>query len=368
MAEPVARFEARRTESGHEVGFATLNAAPSLNALSLDMAESLLAQLRAWADDPSIACVVLQGAGDKAFCAGGDIVALYEWLTAVDFAAVERYFVREYTLDYFLHSFSKPVLCWGHGIVMGGGLGLLVGSSHRVVTESSRLATPEVSIGLYPDVGASWFLPRLPGRTGLYVGLTGTHMNAGDAIFASLADFFVPNGERENTYDRLLSLAWGDSSRANHRALSGLLRELRDQHAAPDSNLRTHLDLVNEVTDYDSVEEILAALELRAEQEPWLQRAAQTLGAGSPTSAKVIFEIYRRASRLSLKETFALELGLTMQFAQHPDFREGIRARLIDKDNQPRWSPATLTEVSDSYIEEHFASPWSSSQHPFKGW
>jgi enoyl-CoA hydratase/carnithine racemase len=368
MAEPVVRFETRRAESGHEVGFATLNAAPSLNALSLDMAQSLLAQLRVWHDDPSITCVVLQGAGDKAFCAGGDIVALYEWLTAVDFAAVERYFVQEYALDYFLHNFPKPVLCWGHGIVMGGGLGLLVGASHRVVTESSRLATPEVSIGLYPDVGASWFLPRMPGRTGLYVGLTGTHMNASDAIFASLADYFVSNGERENTYDRLLSLAWGDSSRVNHRALSGLLRELRDQHTAPESNLRTHLDLVNEVTDYDSVEEILAALESRADQEPWLQRAAQTLGTGSPTSAKVIFEIYRRAVRLSLKEAFALELGLTMQFAQHPDLREGIRARLIDKDNQPHWSPATLAKVSETHVDEHFASPWPANRHPFKNW
>jgi len=368
MAEPLVLFETRRSDGGHGVAFATLNAAPSLNALSLEMADSLLARLRAWRDDPSIVCVVLQGAGERAFCAGGDIVALYEWLTAVDFAAVERYFIQEYTLDYYLHCFPKPVLCWGHGIVMGGGLGLLVASSHRIVTESSRLATPEVSIGLYPDVGASWFLPRMPRRTGLFVGLTGIPMNAGDAIFASLADFFLPNAEREDTYDRLLSLAWSDLPRANHRALSRLLRTSRDQHAAPESNLRTHFDLVNDITDCDSVEEIRVALQSRGEREPWLQRPAQTLAAGSPTSTRVLFEIYRRASRLSLKEAFALELGLTMQFAQHPDFREGIRARLIDKDHRPRWSPATLADVTDGYVEEHFASPWPASQHPFKGW
>lgn len=368
MAEPVVLFETRRAGGGHHVAFATLNAATSLNALSLEMARQLLAQLRAWRNDPAIACVVLQGAGDKAFCAGGDIVALYQWLTQADFAAVERYFVQEYTLDYHLHGYPKPVLCWGHGIVMGGGLGLMVASSHRVVTESSRVATPEVAIGLYPDVGASWFLPRMPGRTGLYIGLTGAHMNAADALFASLADYYVPAAERERLFEQLLALAWSDSPRANGFALSRLLRERRDQQALPESKLRSHLDVINAVTDYDSVEEILQALESRAQSEPWLKPAAQTLRAGSPTSAKVILEIYRHASRSSLKEAFGLELGLTMQFARHPDLREGIRARLIDKDNQPRWSPPTLAQVSDRYVEEHFASPWPPSEHPFRHW
>jgi enoyl-CoA hydratase/carnithine racemase len=368
MAEPLIRIDTRRADGGRQIGFATLNAATSLNALSLEMAEQLLAQLREWHDDPSIACVVLQGAGEKAFCAGGDITALYRWMTTTDFASVERYFVQEYTLDYFLHSYPKPVLCWGHGIVMGGGLGLLVASSHRVVTEDSRVATPEVAIGLYPDVGASWFLPRIPGRSGLYVGLTGAHLNAADALFASLADYFIPNSEREEIFEQLLSLSWNESPGANRHELSRLLRNHQRKHAVPESNLRKHFDLIGEITDHDSVEEILQALESRVGGESWLQRAAQTLRSGSPTSAKVIFEIYRRTPRLSLKDTFALELGLTMQFAQHPDFREGIRARLIDKDNQPRWSPPTLDAVGDAYVEEHFASPWPASRHPFRNW
>jgi enoyl-CoA hydratase/carnithine racemase len=368
MAEPVVLIETRRAGGGYQVAFATLNAAASLNALSLDMARQLLAQLRAWRDDPAIACVVLQGAGDKAFCAGGDIVALYQWLTQADLDAIERYFVQEYALDYCLHGYPKPVLCWGQGIVMGGGLGLMVASSHRVVTESSRVATPEVAIGLYPDVGASWFLPRMPGRTGLYVGLTGAYMNAADALFASLADYYVPGAERERLFEGLLALAWSDSPRANGFALSRLLRGYRAEHAPPESKLRSHFDLVNAITDYDSVEEILQALESRAQSGPWLKPAAQRLRTGSPTSAKVIFEVYRRAPRLSLKEIFALELGLTMQFARHPDLREGIRARLIDKDNQPRWSPPTLGQVDDRYVEEHFASPWPPSQHPFRHW
>ena len=361
-------FETRRADGGRQVGFATLNAASSLNALSLDMAQQLLARLHAWRDDPSIVCVVLQGAGDKAFCAGGDIVALYEWMTATDFESVERYFTAEYTLDYFLHCFPKPVLCWGHGIVMGGGLGLMVASSHRVVTESSRVATPEISIGLYPDVGASWFLPRMPGRTGLYAGLTGAHLNAGDAMFASLADYFLPNSECEHIFDQVVSLPWTDSPRTNHHVLSQLLRNRCRPHSAPKSNLRSHFDLIEEITDNDSVEEILEALAARSQSDAWLNRAVQTLRAGSPTSAKVFFEIYRRAARLSLKEAFALELGITMQFAQHPDLREGIRARLIDKDNRPRWSPATLIEVSEGYVDEHFASPWPANHHPFKNW
>jgi enoyl-CoA hydratase/carnithine racemase len=368
MAEPVVLFETRRAADGRRVAFATLNAAPSLNALSLEMAERLLTQLREWRDDPAIACVVLQGAGDKAFCSGGDIVALYDWLTHEDFDAVERYFVREYTLDYYLHCFPKPVLCWGHGIVMGGGLGLMVASSHRVVTASSRVATPEVTIGFYPDVGASWFLPRMPGRIGLYVGLTGTHLNAADALFTSLADFFVPDSERQQVFEQLSAISWSDSARANHHELSQCLRAYRGKHAVPASNLRSHFDLIDDITDHDSVEEILQALAARAESETWLKRAAQTLHAGSPTSAEVIFETYRRAPRLSLKETFALELGVTMQFARHPDFREGIRARLIDKDNRPRWSPPTLAEVSEAYVEEHFASSWPPDRHPFRHW
>lgn len=372
MAEPVALFETRVATNGKRLGFATLNAPRSLNALSLEMAELLWQQLHVWRDDPTLACVVLQGAGEKAFCAGGDIVALYRSLSDQDQSAarqaIEQYFIREYSLDYLIHTFDKPILCWGGGIAMGGGLGLLVGASHRVVTETSRLATPEVTIGLYPDVGASWFLPRMPGRIGLYVGLTGVPLNAADALFTKLADYYLPNSGREILYEQLQQIPWTESARANRALLSSLLRTHRGKHSLPESAVRARFDLINEMTDRNSVEEILAAMVTHAADDPWLQQGWQTLQRGSPTSAKVIFETYRRTPLLSLKEVFAFELGLTVQFARHPDLREGVRARLIDKDNRPNWSPATLQGVSAAYVEEHFVSPWPPQQYPFKDW
>lgn len=371
MAEPVALFETRAARNGAHVGRATLNAPRALNALSLEMVEALLARLDAWRDNPQVACIVLQGAGERAFCAGGDIVALYHALVRDDAASrrqVETFFTREYTLDYRLHTCPKPVLCWGHGIVMGGGLGLLMGSSHRVVTETSRVATPEIAIGLYPDVASSWFLPRMPGRTGLFMGVTGVHLNAADALYTGLADHYLENADRETLYAQLLALDWSGTPRQDHAVLSALLRGYRGRHALPDSPVRAHFDAINEITDHDSVEAIQAALEARAPGDAWLERAAENLRRGSPTSAKLAFALYRRAARLSLKEVFALELGVTVQVTRHPDFREGVRARVIDKDNRPRWSPATLADVSEDYIDEHLASPWPSGRHPFADW
>ena len=372
MAPPVVLFETRDAANGKKIGFATLNAERSLNALSFEMAQLLWERLHAWKDDPHIVCVVLQGAGDKAFCAGGDIVALYKFLLQGDDpaarAGIERYFVREYALDYLIHTFPKPVVCWGHGIAMGGGLGLMVGASHRVVTEKSRLAMPEIAIGLYPDVGASRFLRRMPGRVGLYVGLTGAPLNAADALFLKLADHYVSSGDNAELFAQLPQLDWTESDRDNRRALSELFERYRDRHALAASNVRRHLDLINEVTDYSRVDDVAAAIAQRAGDDPWLARNAAALQNGSPTSAKVIFEIYRRAAQLSLEQAFALELGLTIQFTRRPDLREGIRALLIDKDNRPRWSPPTLAQVSDELVAQHFVSPWPPRRHPFNDW
>ncbi len=353
------------------MGVITLNAPRSLNALSAEMAHAVLHQFQQWRGDADIAAVILQGAGDRAFCAGGDIVALYKCLARAD-ANTDRdvvdYFELEYRLDYAIHMYPKPILCWGHGVVMGGGLGLMAGASHRVVTETSRIAMPEIAIGLYPDVGASWFLNRMPGRVGLYLGLTGSAVNAADALFLKLADHRVRNEDRQQLFDEMLRIAWDNSARLNAQRLSALLRSYNGRSPLPPSPVRERLDLINAAMDYDSVEEIGAALTGLAGTDPWLQRGAQSFHAGSPTSAKVIFEIYRRATRMSLKEVFAMELGLTIQFARHPDLQQGIRALLIDKDNRPRWSPATLADVSERLVEEHLTSPWPKKNHPFHDW
>ncbi len=198
-------FEERVAGNGTRIGIATLNAPRTLNGFSLPMAHLLLKQLNAWADDDGIAMVVLQGAGEKAFCAGGDLHSLYKSMVAFreagrsdirenDYAA--EFFDVEYRVDHLIHTYAKPILCWGHGIVMGGGIGLMSGASHRVVSERSKLAFPEITVGLFPDVGGSWLLPRVPGKGGLFLALTGALLNPGDAIYAGLADVHVAEERR----------------------------------------------------------------------------------------------------------------------------------------------------------------------------
>ncbi|RZL89786.1 MAG: enoyl-CoA hydratase/isomerase family protein, partial [Variovorax sp.] len=204
--EAVVLFKTIPTAGGRHFGVATLNAPASLNALSVDMVRLLTPRLREWAADDDIVGVVLDAAGEKAFCAGGDLRALYQTLLDCKDrrnAYAERFFGEEYELDHLIHTYPKPFLGWGHGIVMGGGVGLLAGASHRVVTEGSRVAMPEVAIGLYPDVGGSWFLRRMPGRTGLFLAFTAAPLNAADAIFCGLADVLVPQAAKAQVLEAI---------------------------------------------------------------------------------------------------------------------------------------------------------------------
>ena len=354
----------------HRVAFAQLNAERSLNALSLDMIRLLDTQLRRWANDPQIACVVLHGAGEKAFCAGGDIRSLYRALTSepgpAPHPAALAFFTEEYRLDYLLHRYPKPLLIWGSGIVFGGGVGLMAGASHRVVTETSRLAMPEISIGLFPDVGGSAFLRRMPGRSGLFLALTGSHINSHDAIAASLADRFLLSQDRDALFARLQEVTWGDEARNNHARLSALLDEFAAKAASklPPSLLLQHADRIESFCAGESVQDIVARIVAYDGDDEWLQRAAKTLAAGSPTTAALSWELRRRAESLDLAGIFRMELTVAVQCCARPDFIEGVRALLIDKDHAPRWTPATLAEVTPQSIAEHFAEPWPKGEHP----
>src|SRR5690606_38353217 len=198
-------FETLSSGNGYRIGVVTLNVPKTLNSLTAEMVDLLLPQLRAWQTDPKIACVLLRGSGDRALCAGGDVVELRNSSLARDGKA-EAFFEREYRLDYLIHTYRKPILVWGHGVVMGGGLGLLAGASHRVVTAQTRLAMPEVTIGLFPDVGGSWFLPHVPGRTGLFLALTGASINASDTLFLGLADRFLDHAQWPQLLEKLQAL------------------------------------------------------------------------------------------------------------------------------------------------------------------
>ncbi|HWK51560.1 MAG TPA: enoyl-CoA hydratase/isomerase family protein [Steroidobacter sp.] len=365
------RFEEIPTQHGYRLGFAKLNAEKSLNALSLDMIRLLDPQLRRWAEDPQIACVVLYGAGEKAFCAGGDIRSLYNALKdqpgVMPNPTALAFFTEEYRLDYLLHRYPKPLLVWGSGIVLGGGLGLMAGASHRVVTETSRLAMPEITIGFFPDVGATWFLQRMPNRTGLFLALTGVQINGSDALVGGLADFSLRSTDRDALFARLPQAMWTADASDNRDVLSALLGEFAS-HATgvmPASNFKAYEQQIESFCAGESVKDMVSRIVRYDGEEAWLKRAAATLAAGSPTSAVLGFELQRRTRGFDLADTFRLELSVALQCCARADFPEGVRALLIDKDQKPQWQPRTLDEITSQWIDGHFAVPvWPDSRHP----
>jgi enoyl-CoA hydratase/carnithine racemase len=364
-------FEERATDHGKRIGIATLNAPKTLNGLSLEMARLLDGQLHAWASDEDIALVVLQGAGEKAFCAGGDLHSLYRSMTEYraaghhdirENAYASNFFAVEYRLDYRIHTYPKPVLCWGHGIVMGGGIGLMAGASHRVVTERSRLAFPEITVGLYPDVGGTWLLHRVPAHGGLFLALTGAPLNAGDAIHARMADVHIADQQREAVFAALTRTSWSDNNAENAHVLTALLHGYASVPA--NGPLQQHQRLIDGLCAHETLEHIERAIQVLATDDPWLSTARETLAAGSPGSARIAFELQRRASALSLADVFRMEYIVSLHCAAHGDFAEGIRALLIDKDRQPHWHPATLAEATAAWAGTFFQAPWPEGEHP----
>ncbi len=356
--DAVVRFTTLPTAGGRHFGVATLNAPASLNALSVDMVRLLTPRLREWATDDDIVGVVLDAAGEKAFCAGGDLRALYQTLRDCQDRRntyAERFFGEEYELDHLIHTYPKPFLGWGHGIVMGGGVGLLAGASHRVVTEGSRVAMPEVNIGLYPDVGGSWFLRRTPGRTGLFLAFTAAPLNAADAIFCGLADVLVPQAAKAQVLEAISTAPWRGESQSDRALLSKLLAQAGEGVAMPASKLREHFDLINATLAGDDLLDIDARLRALPERndDPWLQTAARTYARGAPSSVALSWALWQRVPRMSLAEVFRLEYQASLGCCAHADFAEGIRAVLIDKDRNPSWHPATLDEITPDFIDDH---------------
>lgn len=373
-----ARIGTLATASGHRFGRITLNAPESLNALTMAMVERIDPAMTRWADDPNIAGVVIDAVGEKAFCAGGDIVGLYRSIQSSapgqvpDAAAA--FFAREYRLDYRIHRYPKPVLCWGTGIVMGGGIGLLAGASHRVATPASRMAMPEVGIGLYPDVGGSWVLAHMPGQLGMFLGLTGVSINAGDARFSGLATHIAPAEGRGALLDAIAAATWAGDQTADAGRLDALLATMAEglPATALSSPLREHAARIDALigtshgTDPtgDELAGIVARLKALADDpDPWLQKAGRAVAAASPTSLALTFAMQRRARTMSLAEVFRLEWQASVGCCMHHDFPEGIRALLIDKDKQPRWQPATLDAVTAAHLENHLA-PRHAGAHP----
>ena len=371
----VVLFEERPTSHGKTIAIATLNAPKALNAVSHDMVELMLPRLRQWADDPAVAVVVLRGAGDRAFCAGGDLHGLYRGLTTGDTtpapglpvpASIEGFFAEEYRLDHLIHTFPKPMLCWGNGVVMGGGMGLMVGASHRVVTEQSRLAMPEVAIGLFPDVGGSWFLNRMPDGVGLFLALTASQLRAADALFAGWADHHVPHAQHAHVLDLLVAQAWGDDRAANDVTLTRILTEAETAPEPAVGPLQSHMPVLREICGHETLEQIIGAIHHAAGADPWLYSANANLKAGSPGTARLAFELLRRTQGWTLADVLRLELEVALHCSAQPDIREGIRALLIDKDKSPKWQPASLGDADADWVERFFVPIYDENSHPLK--
>lgn len=354
------------TKDGHQIGVLTLDSPASLNALSLPMIQILQQTLTCWELDPAIVCVLLQGTGEKAFCAGGDIRALYyrkqEASEAEFFDYARDFFEQEYRLDHHIHGYRKPLICVADGICMGGGIGLFAGADFRVVTERSLFAMPEVTIGLYPDVGASWFLSRMPGRLGLWLGLTGARFNGVDALALGLADHSIASSECSTLLSRLAVLDWAANGNPREQ-VDQLFRELHSEAVA-------HLPAPVLLPFQQRIDALLAGRTLQGaldrlfsanfdEQEAVLQQAQQICRSGSPISRAILWRQYWQARRYSLAEVFAEELTLSVNCVLKGDFVEGVRALLIDKDKEPRWQQMPLEK---EWLDEFYR--WPQGRNP----
>jgi enoyl-CoA hydratase len=320
------------------LGLITLNRPKALNALTLDMVHAMSERLEDWAEDSDIHAVLVRGAGEKAFCAGGDVLALAR---PGNDAFIEGFFRDEYRLNRMIYRYPKPYIALVDGITMGGGVGVSVHGSHRVAGERTLFAMPETGIGMFPDVGGTFFLPRLPGALGMYLGLTGARMKAADCLYAGVAHYFVP-ADRHG--DLLAGLADG-------RAPDGLLAELAGD--AGEARLAAVRDAIDRCFSVGSVEDILTRLE--EERGDWAEETKRTLARMSPSALKITFRQIREGAQREFEECMVLEYRLCQRVVPGHDFREGVRALLVDKDMNPQWDPKSLAQVTDSQVDGVFA-------------
>jgi enoyl-CoA hydratase len=322
---------------GH-LGVITLNRPKAVNALNAGMVEAMLEQLTAWADDDAVATVLVRGAGDRGLCAGGDIVAIYRDMLAGGGATAD-FWATEYRLNALISRYPKPYVALMDGLVLGGGVGISAHGSVRVVTERTRTGMPETTIGFVPDVGGTLLLSRAPGESGTHAALTGAHLSGADALFLGLADHFVPS-------ENLPALAEALESTTADAAVGRFVQE------PPASALAEQREWIDSAYAADDAEEILRRLQAAGGEAA---DAAATIEAKSPTAVKLTLESLRRVRGLSLEETLAQEYRVGVRSLAGPDFREGIRAQVVDKDRNPQWKPASLAEVSPADVERYFA-------------
>jgi enoyl-CoA hydratase len=317
----------------------TLNRPEAMNALTLEMAEDLMTQLTAWSLDDGIRAVVIRGAGDRAFCAGGDIRALYDAKQTGGPLTVD-FFRAEYRLNHLVFHYPKPYIALINGVAMGGGVGLSVHAGTRIASSRTLFAMPETGIGLFPDVGGSYFLPRCPGAIGMYLALTGARLGAADCCYAGIADCYIEDDRHE---EFLAALRKGDPV---DQAVS---RFSSDAGPAP---LAAHREAIDRCFSQGTVEKIQAALE--NEGSPWAEKTMQFMASKSPTSQKVACRQLQQGAAMGFDDCMVMEFRMSQHHMSGHDFFEGVRALIVDKDKTTNWQPDNLGGIDDAMIDGYF--------------
>jgi enoyl-CoA hydratase len=329
------------------VGVIRLNRPKAINAMTLEMSLAIDAALDRFEADPAVALVLLEGAGERGLCAGGDIRGLYESSKAGDDLG-KVFWRQEYIMNARIAKFPKPYVAFMDGLVMGGGVGLSAHGRHRVVTERTRLAMPEVGLGFFPDVGGTWLLSRSPGELGAYFGLTGQTMNGPDAIHARFADAVVPSGKLPALRDALTKVRLGATSEEIKTLIDGFAT---GETSGPVAALQPSIDVW---FTHERMEDIVAALQRDGSE--LAQATLKTLGEKSPRGMVVALKLLRLArASTSLEECLVREYRAALQVFASDDFREGVRAAVIDKDRNPHWSPSRIEDVTPEMVAPYFA-------------
>lgn len=338
------------SKENNGLGIITLNRPKSLNALSYNMIQLIRKQLKEWENDNHVSLVMIEGAGNRAFCAGGDIKALYEAKqNALLHHDVKNFFEEEYELDLSIYNYSKPIIVNMDGIVMGGGVGLANGASHRIVTENTRWAMPEMTIGFFTDVGAAYFFNKAPGYIGRYLALTANSIQGRDVIYIKAADALIPSEKLNKFFNDVKEYEWND------RNVTVALNKLINKYDKQDDyklQLENVVDQINEHFKYETVEEIIDSLS--KSNDEFAQETKRTLLSKSPVSLKVTLKQQIDYANKSIEQCLAIDTIIANNFMNHDDFYEGIRSVLIDRDNNPQYTYKTLSDVSSEVVNSFF--------------
>lgn len=348
--------QAHATMAGQLVIEVTLNAPEALNALNVAMVDLLLEHVPMWEADDTVIAIIMRGSGSKSFCAGGDVRHLYHQIKQGDWHIGETFFNHEYHLDLMLHKLSTPLLVWGSGYAIGGGMGLLQAAAIRIGTHSSRLAMPEVTIGLFPDVGASYFLRQVPDDLGLFLGLTGVMLNGNDARQLGLLDALLGDNDYQQLMQALVNLPAQSQSDTLSKAQS-LIQGMESKAASEvqTSDLDSHRHYIIEALQQPDLASIVASLGLLKGRGKWLDKAIRTMEHGSPTSLHLIYRAFNM-NFTTVDDALLQEYVLAVNATRLGEFKEGVRALLIDKDRTPNWRYTSVETTPKAWIDQFFST------------